>query len=381
MLEAVAAEWGLTVLGASTVESIRSEESRLRIWQEKGHAADLEYMKRDSALFVSPQEILSGARTVLSFTLQYDPGSKEAVCPVGYGRIARYARGRDYHKVLKKLLRKLLQELQARLHGNLEWRIFTDAVPLLERAFARNAGLGFVGKNTMLIQPGQGSFFFIGEALIDAAVIDVPPTHVRGSCGTCARCLNACPTEAFIEAYQLDARRCISYLTIEKKGLFSTWEQQALGEWVFGCDICQEVCPFNYRRLKKEVLDFYQDFRSASYIKDGCINLEFILSIRTDEEYLKRFAGTPLMRARRAGLLRNASCVVANTAAFSLAPVLIEVLAKDTVPEIRITAVYALSRLKRTCDTEYRESIQRALERALTDSEQGVRDAAKSGLQ
>lgn len=371
----LASTWGIQIAGVTPATVMHAEETRLQAWQAAGYAGEMSYMERDSALFVTPERILPGAKSILSFAVRYDPGTHAEVCRPGSGRVARYARGRDYHRVLKRLVQKCMQEFEAGIEQGIQWRAFTDAVPLLERALARSAGLGFAGKNTMLIRPGEGSFFFLAEVLLDVEVEMPQLSPPRGSCGTCTRCLSACPTGAFVSPYQLDARRCISYLTIEKKGRFTPWEQAALGDWVFGCDVCQEVCPFNYTILKREARELLADFSPRGYLQDGCIDLEFLLSIRSEECFLAQFGGTPLMRPGREGLLRNACCVAGNTAATGLIPLLGEIVQNDPSAVLRETAVYALSKLRISCDTAAAREIAHILNIARFDSDTGVRNA------
>ena len=379
-IKAAAASWGLSVVNLCPASAIEAELVRLSDWQDKGYAGEMEYMTRDSALFVSPARLLANAKTVVSFALGYNPADSNEICPVGFGRVARYARGRDYHRVLKKLLVRLFKDLEMKAGEGFAWRVFTDAVPLLERAVARESGSGFVGKNTMLIRQGEGSFFFLGEAVLDIEVEGAPQPEVKGSCGSCSRCLSACPTQAFVSEYSLDARRCISYLTIEKKGSLTPWEQAALGNWVFGCDICQEVCPFNHSVLKREVKDYYSAFEDSKYIKGGCLDLESVIAIRSNEEYLAQFAGTPLMRPGRVGLIRNASSVAANTQAFSLIPALVDSVVDDENSIVRTAAVYALLRLQKSCDTASGNEIKRALSHAEKDKEESIRQLVATGV-
>src|SRR5262249_48732838 len=223
-----------------------------------------------------------------------------------YGRIARYAWGLDYHEVVKARLHNLIAEIK-RLEGReVAARAFVDAVPLLERAVAARAGLGFTGKNTNLLQPRQGSWFFLAEILLNLE-LPVEENRLKISCGSCHRCLDACPTDAFAAAYQLDSRRCISYLTIENKGAIPPALRAGLGEWLFGCDVCQEVCPFN--RFATDT--YWQEFR-PEYGAGQKLDVVEILAIKTDEEFRARFKCTPLTRPKRRGLLRNAAVVAAN---------------------------------------------------------------------
>lgn len=303
---------GLSLCGYSNLDQYRKEKKNLKIWQEKGFAADLNYMKRDTSLFFDLNNFLPGTKSIISFACYYNPVSK-IKCPKGYGRVARYALGRDYHKVLKKRVQKFVASIKQAFGIELNFKIFTDAVPLLERSLASHSNLGFIGKNTMLIHPKNGSFSLLAEVLFDIEIkIKNPILRKDAGCKTCTKCLNACPTNAFEAPYMLDSRKCISYFTIEKKGLINKEDARLIYDWVFGCDICQEVCPFNYKHLKK-----YNSLEDGDFLgrisNNGLINLEELFKINTNEIFLKKYAGTPFMRAKREGILRNAMCVVLNT--------------------------------------------------------------------
>ena len=328
-------------------EKISRNIPYLHDWQQAGHAGEMSYMTRSTDLFSNLEHFLPGVRSVLSFRLNYAPEELSQRtyfdCPEGHGRIARYAWGRDYHKVFPKLLRHFTEALQQRIGRQFRYRVFSDAVPLLERSLAADR-LGFVGKNSMLISPGSGSYFFLGEVLLDTAVkAEVrAPVKAKG-CGSCSRCKTACPTGAIVADKTIDSRRCISYLSIEKKGPLNDWEARALGDWLFGCDICQEVCPFN-RSLKAEVLGDVSTLFHAPRASGPFLELSSLLDISDHKTFVERFAGSPLMRAGRAGLLRNACCVVANSRQLALVPKLIN-LAGDSEKSVRLQARWALKEL------------------------------------
>lgn len=327
--------------------ALDDQGAHLAQWQASGHAGEMGYMQRPVSLFTDLDNFLPGTQTVLVFAVCY--GSEAAgELPAGYGRVARYARGRDYHSVL----RMRLAELAARIGlAKREWRAFTDAVPLLERALGARAGLGFVGKNSMLIRPGMGSYFFLAELLLTRPVAadrapaalkvkhGALPSTAGTGCGDCFRCSAACPTGAILGPAIVDARRCISYLTIEKRGEFAPWERRALGHWIFGCDICQEVCPFNHAEQEAEMSDFEST--------DGCgpfLALSEVLCL-TEEGFRQRFAATPLARPRREGLIRNACAVVANTRYFPALDELMNLARHDASALIRNEASAALQEM------------------------------------
>jgi epoxyqueuosine reductase len=310
----------------------------------------MDYMLRKPELLCAPERLLEQWQdrelgwSILSVFCRYDTRNAP-VFRVGYGRVARYAWGKDYHRQLRRALGTFVKNLQTELGWAFPHRVFTDAVPLLERAIAARAGLGFIGKNTLLIRPGTGSFGFLGEVLLPIRIEGEERVANRpGTCGTCTRCQSACPTGAFKAEYQLDARRCISYLTIEKSGLFNAWEREALGSWIFGCDICQEVCPFNHAPLKIGAAPELPKLGSEFGV-GPLLELSSVIAMRDDGEYLRRFQGTPLMRAGRENLIRNACCVAVNTGAYSVLPALRGGVRLESDPVARATMVWALSRL------------------------------------
>jgi epoxyqueuosine reductase len=250
--------------------------------------------------------------------------------------VARYARGADYHDVLRERLKRLLAWLQAERPG-CRGRAVVDTAPLLERDYARRAGLGWFGKNTMLLNRRQGSYFFLGALLSD---VELTPdaAHETSHCGTCTACLDACPTDAFPAPGVLDARRCVSYLTIELRGSVPEELREGLGDWVFGCDVCQEVCPWNRKAPPgaEPALAPRPDLEA--------LDPEEVLGL-TEDEFRRRFAGTALTRPRRAGLLRNAALVLGNTGGPEALPALRRALA-DPEPLVREAAAWAVGRIE-----------------------------------
>ena len=358
---------GLELIGYLEEPKLEQDSIRLGKWQAAGNAAEMEYMLRSSELFSDPKNIFSEYKSILLFGISYSYAPLP-ICPQGFGRIARYAWGKDYHKVLKKCLKRFVNELVATTGIDPNFRIFSDSVPLLERALARQAGLGFVGKNTMLIKPGLGSYFFIAEILWDLELEGTKALELNASCGSCSKCAAVCPTGALDQAYKLDARKCISYLSIEKRGSLKIWERKALGEWLFGCDLCQEICPFNYKQLKQMRPASLREFEPEKGA-GGILNLKELLQIRTDSEFLKRFAGTALMRSKRKGLLRNAAVVAANTDSVALMPILAEVFQSDSSDIIRQHALWSLVSLaSRVNEKKWEQKAKYLLEQALKDS-------------
>jgi epoxyqueuosine reductase len=334
-------------------ELLSKQSNHLLQWQRNGYAADMGYMKRDVELFTNPLKLFPDLQSVVCFFVPYHQPEvvKEKLskgpAPVGFGKIARYAWGRDYHLVLKARLNALIAELSDKfsLKEQISFRIFSDAVPLLERAIGSHIGQAFVGKNTMLINPSIGSYFFIAEILWN---IKITPSRLsllnnnlnikKSHCGSCQRCKDKCPTNAFVSSYNLDSRRCISYLTIEKRGVLSKWESNAIGDWLFGCDICQEVCPFNHPRVGVEVLEEFDSVNGAgNYLK-----LENVLDIADSRTFNDLFAGSALQRTGRVGLVRNACCVVANRRNYELLDRLIYLAIEDESNIVQQQALQSL---------------------------------------
>jgi epoxyqueuosine reductase len=275
-----------------------------RRWIEAGRAGGMAYLERRTEERLDPQRVLPGARSVVCVALNYyqgDPPPDSSWAPV-----ARYAWGRDYHNVMSPRLAEIAHHLAEA--GRARSRAYVDTGPVLERDLAARAGLGWIGKNTMLLHPGLGSWFFIGVVLTDAELAHDDPLPDR--CGSCSACLDACPTAAFVAPYTLDARRCISYLTIEHRGEIAPDLAGALGPWQFGCDVCQRVCPWNGKapRAREEAF-----FPSAPYPGAAA------MADMDDESLRRRFRDTALLRARPAGLRRNAALALAVERAASRA--------------------------------------------------------------
>ncbi|HEY7547541.1 MAG TPA: tRNA epoxyqueuosine(34) reductase QueG [Blastocatellia bacterium] len=330
---------GFEVVGITSCDELLRDDLFFAQWREAGFAADMDYLKRRTHLHARPSALVPSALSIITLAINYYATAPEFIHENRYGRVARYAWGRDYHDVVRPRLESLAARIEKIAGRRLHHRSFVDAVPLLERALAARAGLGFFGKNTNLLLPQSGSWFFLSEILID---LELPPEdqQVKISCGTCHRCLDACPTAAFAAPYTLDSRRCISYLTIENRGAIPRELRQGLGEWIFGCDICQTVCPFN--RFSSDTL--WTELRPESGVGQR-LDLVELLSIATDQEFRARFRGTPLTRPKRRGLLRNAAIVAANIECTSAVPALAERIACDPEPLIRSHALWAMARL------------------------------------
>ena len=314
-------EAGFDLVGISAASLSSKHERAVESWVSEGRAGTMAYMERDPGRRAHPESSLASARSVISLAVNYyhpeDPKPSVAV-----GKIAKYAYGRDYHKVIEKKLKKLGQFILETGGKGTEVKSYVDTGPILEKAFAQEAGLGFFGKNTNLITRNFGSWVFLAS-LITNLELEADAPHM-GGCGSCRICIDACPTDALLGDGSLDARRCISYLTIETKDAEHPKELQAgIGEWVFGCDICQDVCPYNFRAkttrheelyppsTRSEKRELAQD-SAPSGLRGTWLDLDKLEAIKTDEEFQSAFQGSPLKRSKRLGLLRNARTVRMN---------------------------------------------------------------------
>lgn len=302
-LKAKALELGFTTCGICSAEPPASF-GFLQHWLTEGFGADMSYLSSD--LRKDPGNLLPGVRSVIAVTLNYyQPLSRQP----GQPKIARYALGRDYHKVIRGKLRKLAAWLGTKYPAG-EFRACVDSAPILEREFANRAGLGWFGKNTCLIDTHRGSWFFIG--LLLSTLEFEPDAAAQGGCGTCTRCIDACPTGAIVQLdnrWCVDSRRCISSLTIEKRGAFSPQESGWVGDWTFGCDVCQEVCPFNQPR--EMAPNRGQVTTEPGFLaKRDWPGLEQLAQI-SHEDFARLTEGSPVRRAKAEGLRRNAAAKLA----------------------------------------------------------------------
>ncbi len=298
----------------------------------------MQYLARRRDAYEHPRHVLKSVRSVVMLGMNYRTADPPAELAPGQARVSRYAWGAgDYHDLIRDRLRQLADVLHEHVPG-CRTRGVVDTAPLLERDFARLAGLGWFGKNTMLINKQQGSWMFLAALLTDVELTPDQP-HETSHCGTCTRCLDACPTDAFPEPFVLDATKCISYLTIELRDRPIPEEHRAgCGEWLFGCDICQDVCPWN----RKAPLSTEPAFEPLPRLCPA----DAVELLSLDEvAFEARFANSPLARAGRSGLLRNACIVLGNTGdASHLTP--LRAAANDVDPLIRDAAQWAIDRLE-----------------------------------
>lgn len=363
-------------------------------WLERGCAGEMRYLHDPRR--ISPGRVLEGARSVIVCALNYNtemPYSTQAETPAASseekdpgprGWISRYAWGDDYHRVLGRRLESLLQKMGEEFREHFAARAYVDTGPVAERVAAKHAGLGWLGKNTCLINQELGSWLFLGVILTD---LDLAPTLAAGEpapadlCGSCRRCLDACPTGAIVAPYLLDARRCISYLTIELRGAIPEEFRRAMGPMVFGCDICQDVCPWNRKAPVTRLTEFYprqisprlQGGEARTESAPDAANdeslfqppLEWLASL-DEEEFRKIFRGSALKRAKWRGLIRNACVALGNSAA-----------ARGSQAHARITA--HLHKLADSPDALVAEHARWALEQLAASSGAGAKPPA-SGL-
>ncbi len=338
ILEERARAMGFNLVGVTRAEPLEEGGERLREWQEAGMAADMGYMQRPVALLSDPRKLQKSARSVVSLGVSYYPG-EHPENPGGGGRVARYAWGRDYHEVIKGRLFRLREELEKELGVRIKARGFTDAVPLLERSAAQHAGLGFFGRNACLINNDTGSYFFIADLIVDLEL--EPDEHGTGTCGRCTRCMDKCPTGAIRAPGVVDARLCISYLTIENRAGIPRELRPKVGDWAFGCDVCQEVCPYNKRKATKSRWpEFGEEAGAGPYL-----SIVEVLDIRDEEKFERRFSGTPLTRPGRAGMLRNCCVAAGNLGLREAVPALARCLLEDSSALVRGHAAWALGEI------------------------------------
>jgi epoxyqueuosine reductase len=334
-LKQVAAELGFSQCGVCPAVATPGSR-RLDQWLAAGYAGQMQYLADRRDAYADPNRVLDGVRSVFMLAMNYR--TVEPVKPqAGEGRVSRYAWGEsDYHDLIHERLKVLAECLRHRVPGACV-RGVVDTAPLLEREFAQMAGLGWIGKNTLLINRHEGSWFFLAALLTDIELV-YDAWQEEDHCGTCRACLDACPTGAFPQPYVLDASRCISYLTIELRGAVPIELRPGIGQWVFGCDVCQEVCPWNSRASSSRQTEFVPRDDSNPIDLIGLFDLD-------DGAFRERFRHTPLWRPKRRGLLRNAAIVLGNRPTPTAIPALVKGL-NDAEPLVRGACAWALGRYR-----------------------------------
>jgi epoxyqueuosine reductase len=299
------AELGFARLGVAKID-LGADEAFFRDWLDAGFHGEMSYMARHEQERRSPQKLLPGTVTCVSVRMDYWPGGaadSHAILANGNkAYVSRYAVGGDYHKFIRKRLQKLCDRVALAV-GPFGYRVFSDSAPVLEKALARNAGLGWIGKHTNLIDRDSGSYFFLGEIYLDLNLPADEPASAH--CGSCSACLPACPTGAIVAPYRLDARRCISYLTIELKGPIPLEFRQAIGNRIYGCDDCQLVCPWN---------KFARPAREAHFVPRHALDRTELVDLFrwTEAEFLSRLEGSAIRRIGHERWLRNIAVALGN---------------------------------------------------------------------
>lgn len=294
IVKQLAYEHGFDFCGISKADFLEEEAVRLENWLAKGHHGKMAYMENHFDKRLDPRLLVDDCKSVISLLYNYYP--EEDLNQGNELKISKYAFGQDYHDIIKDKIKYLYADLQAQL-GEIGGRVFVDSAPVMDKAWAKRGGLGWMGKNTNLIQPKAGSFFFIAELLVDIELATDGP--IKDYCGRCTRCIDACPTDAIVEPYVVDGSKCISYLTIELKDELLPKEfESKMDNWFFGCDVCQDVCPWN-RFSKSHKEDRFKPSEELLGITDkDWLNLE-------QETFQRLFKGSAVKRTKYAGLKRN----------------------------------------------------------------------------
>jgi epoxyqueuosine reductase len=331
------------------LQPLSVDRKRYQDWLDNGFAADMEYLKRNPEFRTTPSLLYPQSLSAIVVSASYY--SEPPLSPGDhFGKVANYAVGLDYHPVLRAKLRELRDKIEALVGRKLLSKPYTDDVALYEQGLALRHGLGFRGKNTLIIGPKlSGSYNFIAELLTDLP-LPADESYI-GTCGQCFRCGDACPTGAIVNERTVDARLCISYLTIENKGGIAPELRPKLGDWVFGCDVCQDVCPYNQRPAKTP----WKEFRPESGV-GHYINLFDLLKISSEEDFRLRFAPTPLRRPKRRGLLRNALVVLGNRRPTGGIERMLDFALSENEPMLREHAAWAISCYQ---DTECKKALER----------------------
>jgi len=361
-------ELGFDAVGVAAVTPLEAS-AHYEAWLAAGRHGGMTYLAtaKHRRRRADPSRLLPNIQSVVCVALCY-PASRDESRDLRVGRIARYAGGEDYHRVMKDKLGTLETFVPEILPGSRAlW--YSDTGAILERGWAERAGLGWIGKHSGVLSRSLGSWFLLGEVLVDRALDPDPPLE-REHCGTCRRCLDRCPTGAIVAPYQVDARLCISYLTIEHRGAIPRELRPLVGDWIFGCDVCQEVCPWN--RFAPEGREARLHARSL----EGWSLTRFLEL--DDAAFLELFAGSPIRRALRGGFLRNVCVALGNRREASAVPALTRTLAREPDPLVRAHAAWALGEIARAGGDA--TAVREALGRAAGDSDADVREEALAAL-
>ena len=289
----IAYELGFMFCGVSKADFLTEEAPKLEKWLQEGKHGKMQYMENHFDMRLDPRLLVPSAKSVVSLIYNYFPSQTQRTDSF---KISKYAYGQDYHFVLKEKLKQFLEQIRIQV-GEVDGRVFVDSAPVMDKAWAKKAGLGWVGKNSNLIHPKKGSFFFIAELIIDLEL--TPDGPIRDYCGTCTKCIDACPTDAIVKPYVVDGSKCISYLTIELKDEILPKEfANKMNDWVFGCDICQDVCPWNRFSTPHTEPLFQANENLLSLSKGDWKDL-------SDEYFNELFKKSAVKRTKKSGLMRN----------------------------------------------------------------------------
>jgi epoxyqueuosine reductase len=338
-IQTITQEMGFHSCVVASLEPMPGAQKEYERWLELGYAAGMDYLKRDPHFRTSPALLYPQARSALILSVSYY--TQRAPRPADYyGDVALYAAGLDYHVVIKSKLRELTRRLEKELGKTIAAKAFTDDVALYEQALAARSGLGFAGKNTLIIGPKlSGSYNFVCELFLDIELDADRP--YEGTCGNCFRCGTACPTSAIVAPGTVDSNKCISYLTIENKDGIALELRPQLKSWVFGCDICQEVCPYNQRPSQTPWKEFLPEAGVGHYL-----NLLDLLKIKSQEEFHQRFIKSAVRRPRLRGLLRNALIVLGNRTPEEALDDLVSFVLEESDPMLREHGAWAIAQYK-----------------------------------
>ena len=297
IIKTEAEKFGFISCGISKAEFLEDQASNLEKWLKKNYNGKMSYMERNFDKRLDPRKLVQDSKSVISLSFNYYTKKKQ-LDPNSF-KVSKYAFGNDYHFVIKNKLNKLLSSLKNKI-GDFNARVFVDSAPVMERAWAERSGLGWIGKNTLMISKKKGSYFFLAEIICDLELdYDI---QVMDHCGTCTACIDACPTDAIIKPYVLDSNKCISYLTIELKDSIPKQFENKMQDWIFGCDICQDVCPWNKFSKENEHALFQPSDKFLNMKKNDWIEL-------TEETFKKVFKNSPIKRANFKGLKKNISFI------------------------------------------------------------------------
>ena len=297
LIKKLAKEIGFSSCGISKARFLKEEEKNFENWLKQGNQGTMSYLERNFDKRLNPQKLVPGSKSVISLTFNYFPPRK--ILKKNSFIISKYAYGKDYHFVIKKKLKNLFSLIKEKI-GNIEGRVFVDSAPIHERAWAKISGLGWIGKNSLLLNKKMGSYFFLAEIICDLELeYDTPVTD---HCGTCTKCIDACPTNAITQAQVIDANKCISYLTIENKNEIPPELSKSFNNYIFGCDICQDVCPWNKFSKPHDEKEFLPNDEVSNFSNKDWEEL-------THDTFNRIFKNSAIKRTRFEGLKRNIKAV------------------------------------------------------------------------